>query len=50
MIFLQNNDIKYKLRCEMDNITEIVYGDSLCHWLKQSDFIGNNKIIKFEIF
>jgi len=32
----------------MDNITEIVYGDSLCHWLKQSDFIGNNEIIKFD--
>lgn len=34
----------------MNNITEIVYGDSLCHWLKQCDFISNNKIIKFDKF
>lgn len=34
----------------MNNITEIIYGDSLCYTLKQCDFIGNNKIIKFDKF
>lgn len=34
----------------MDNITEIVYGDSLCHTIKQCDFVENNKIIKFDKF
>jgi len=33
----------------MDNITEIIYGDSLYHTLKQCDFVGN-KIIKFDKF
>lgn len=33
----------------MNNITEIIYGDSLCYTLKQCDFVGN-KIIKFDKF
>lgn len=33
----------------MNDITEIIYGDSLCHTLKQCNFVGN-KIIKFDKF
>lgn len=32
----------------MINITEIVFGDSLCHEIKISKFLQNNTIIKFE--
>lgn len=34
----------------MNNITEIVYGDSLCHTINQCDFIKGSKIIKFDKF
>lgn len=30
------------------NITEVVFGDSLCHEIKISEFLKNNTIIKFE--
>ena len=33
----------------MNDITEIIYGDSLYHTIKQCDFVGN-KIIKFDKF
>ena len=33
----------------MNDITEIIYGDSLYHTLKQCEFVGN-KIIKFDKF
>lgn len=32
----------------MENITEIVFGDSLCHEIKISKFSKNNTIVKFE--
>lgn len=32
----------------MVNITEVVFGDSLCHEIKISKFSKNNKIIKFD--
>lgn len=32
----------------MNNITEVVFGDSLCHEIKVSKFSKNNKIIKFD--
>lgn len=34
----------------MNNITEIIYGDSMYHTIKQCDFVRNNKIIKFDKF
>lgn len=32
----------------MKNITEVVFGDSLCHEIKISNFSQNNTIVKFE--
>lgn len=34
----------------MNNITEIVYGDSMYHTIKECDFAKDNKIIKFDKF
>ena len=34
----------------MNNITEIVYGDSLCHTINQCDFVKGSKVIKFDKF
>ena len=33
----------------MKNITEVVFGDSLCHEIKKSKFANNNFIIKFDM-
>ena len=33
----------------MKNITEVVFGDSLCYEIKKSKFANNNLIIKFDM-
>ena len=40
--------LDYEVVIYMQNITEIIFGDSLYHELKNSEFTKKNKFIKFE--